>query len=281
MLGSTELRALASARGDELARLALTHAVEAPPTDAALVERAVAGGAGPARHPGTARPRAGRAAGRPARQRPPVVRGPGRRRVDQHARARAGPAGEGHPAPPAPGRRHERHGAGERRPRRRTAGRRGRRRVVRGAVRSGRSAAFGRGHRRPGPGVRRGQRRRRPRGGRLRTVRAAPGCAWPAGPARRHPGPPPGGVARAIGRRVRPRDRSSSHRPPPCTRRRGGCCPPWPAYPSRSCPRRRPGCAPGDRELGGTAGCSSLVRGWRRGERRSRWWPPSIRTPWC
>ena len=77
------------------------------------------------------------------------------------------------------------------------------------------------------------------------------------------------------------RDRSSSRRPPRCTRPRGGCCPRWPAYPSRSCPRRRPGCAPGDRELAGTAGCSLPVRGWHRGERRSRWWPRSTRTPWC
>ena len=239
------------------------------------------GRAGPARDPVPARRRAGRSAGRAARQRPPAVRGPGRRRVDQHAGARAGPAGEGHPAPQAPGRRHERHGAGRCRPRRRTgwstrSATRPSWSCSRSTVGCGRSSspAAGSG---PTPWA-------APRTPARRSTRHGSCCGRRRVAGRS--GSPTSGLASRQRCSARPSPRfgtgpvvvsptASLHATP------WGLLPALAGVPVTVVPTASAWLRARGSRLAGTAGCSSPVRGWHRGERRSRWWPRSTRTPWC
>ena len=189
-MGSTELRALASVQGDELARLALT------PRGRARARGTSCGGAsagGPRRWPcrrfePPQDRELDRSAGGDARQRPA---GSPEARDDDEPTALsgsgAGSPGEGDPAPaPAGGR-----GADGDRPgsrwgstwtdwSTRSATRRSSS-CSRSPVDCGRIVV----DRWPGPGLRRGKCCGRRGGGGLRAVRAAPGRAWPAGAARR------------------------------------------------------------------------------------------------
>ena len=279
-LGSTELRALASARGDELARLAQARAVHAGPrTQLWWSER----WRGTLAQPATRSPRDRELAGLLA-----ALRANDRRlseardddestsmlereraRLEKAIQHRRRLVGVTNGTAAGPGRR-----------RRGPAGRRGRRRDVRGAVRGRRSAAVGRRHRWPGPGLRRGERRGRRRGGRLGAVRAAAGGAWPAGPARRHPGSPPGALlgpsVAAFGTGpVVVSPTASLHATP------WGLLPALAGVPVTVVPTASAWLRARGSQLAGTAGCSLPVRGWHRGERRSRWWPRSTRRPWC
>ena len=278
-LGSTELRARASVRGDELARLALTHAVARATADLAVVERTVAGHCTrPARAAAAARPGGGESLRGVARQRAAPVRGPRRRRVDaaslsgnEPGSRRPSSTGGASSGPrTAPGR--------SGRPRRGPAGRGGRRRDVRGA---------GRGRRRLRSVVVTGGRVRAYAVGSAADATAAVDAAGSCCGRRRAGGrsglPTSGPASRQalLGPSVAAfgRDRSWSRRPPRCTRLRGACCPPG----RRTRDRRADGLGlaarPGSRARR-PAGCSSPVRGWPRGERRSRWWRPSTRRPW-